>query len=381
MPNVESLQEAQLIILVILSTTDWRLADPFRRQLAIWTSSNFTSTELVKHRAQGMKQFLDQVQDALCPELVDRLLLQLGRSHTRPDGITRTRNAINTLLNEIDGLQSEAVASAQISQRRLTEIEEAASENGFSKTTGEFPLQLFSAINYEDTPLEPFVLRISNLRKGELTDVEMVQRAANERESYAEAISNTVGHLLLGDVFQKCEVRDIFAPNATADWSALKEEANAIEERGQTPVLVLDNPTRPDWVWEWEYPTSQDGTYPRPPDLVIHHEEGRGGTYVADFNAIQVFSGAVVPGQSLLFARETFSLVTFRKYRDNIFVRAGTSAVAGSTTLVDLQLTFERRVQVEHNQIVRIRYQVAPTSGGENGDILRGTRKWVGSHC
>lgn len=258
--NVESLQEAQLIILVILSTTDWRLEDPFRRQLAIWTSSNFASTELVKHRAQGMKQFLDQVQDALCPKLVDRLLLQLGRSHTRPDGITRTRNAINTLLNEIDGLQSEALASAQISQRRLTEIEEAASENGFSKTTGEFPLQLFSAINYEDTPLEPFVLRISNLRKGELTDVEMVQRAANERESYAEAISNTVGHLLLGDVFQKCEVRDIFAPNATADWSALKEEANAIEERGQTPVLVLDNPTRPDWVWEWEYPTSQDGT-------------------------------------------------------------------------------------------------------------------------
>ncbi len=362
--NVESLQEAQLIILVILSTTDWCLADTFRRQLAIWTSSNFKSTELVKHRAQGMKQFLDQVQDALCPELVDRLLLQLGKSHTRPDGITRTRNAINTLLNEIDCLQSEAVASAQISQCRLTEIEEAASEKGFSKTTGEFPLQLFCSINYEDTPLEPFVLKISNLRKGELTDVEMAQRAANERESYAEAISNTVGHLLLEDVFRKCEVRDIFAPNATAYWSALKEETNAIEERGQTPILVLDNPTRPDWVWEWEYPASQDGTYPRPPDLVIHREEGRGDGYVADFNAIQVFSGAVAPGQSLLFARETFSLVTFRKYRDNIFVRAGTSAVAGSTALVDLQLTFERRVQVEHNQIVRIRYQVAPTSGG-----------------
>jgi hypothetical protein len=112
-------------------------------------------------------------------------------------------------------------------------------------------------------------------------------------------------------------------------------------------------------VWEWEYPTSEDGTYPRPSDLVIRHEDGRGDGYVADFNDIQVFSGAVVPGLSLLFARETFSLVTFKKYRDNILVKSGTSEVAGSRTLVDLRLTFERRVQVKQNQIVRIRYQVA----------------------
>lgn len=356
--NVESLQEAQLVIFVILSTAEWRLAEPFRRQLAIWKSSNFKSTELVKHRAKGMKQHLDQIRDALCPELVDQLLSQLKRSHTRPEGIARTRNAFNILLDEIEGLQSEAVASAQISQSRLKEIEKAASENGFSKTTGEFPLQLFSSVTYEDTPLEPFTLAISNLRKGELTDVEMAQRAVNERESYAEAIANTVGNVLLQDVFRKCEVRDIFAPNATTYWSALKEEANTFKARGLTPVLVLDNPTRPDWVWEWEYPTSQDGTYPRPPDLVIRHEDGRGDGYVADFNDIQVFSGSVVPGQSLLFARETLSLVTFKKYHDNIFVKADTSEIAGSTTLIDLRLTFERRVRVEHNQIVRIRYEM-----------------------
>jgi hypothetical protein len=358
--NVESLQEAQLVILAILSTNDWRLPEPLRRQLAIWTSSNFQATELVKSRAQGIKQRLEQIQDALCPELVDRLLSQLERSHTRSEAITRTSNAINMLLGEIDGLQSDAVASAQISQSRLNEIEEAASEIGFSRTTGEFPLQLFSSITYEDTHLEPFTLTISNLRKGELTDVEMAQRAVNERESYAEGIANTVGNVLFEDVFRKCEVKDVFAPNATTYWSTLKVEATTLRERGLTPVLVLDNPTRPDWVWEWEYPTSEDGTYPRPSDLVIRHEDGRGDGYVADFNDIQVFSGAVVPGLSLLFARETFSLVTFKKYRDNIFVKSGTSEVAGSRTLVDLRLTFERRVQVKQNQLsgFAIRWQV-----------------------
>ena len=229
------------------------------------------------------------------------------------------------------------------------------------------PIQLFSSITYEVAPQEPFTLTISKLRKGELTEVEMAQRAVNERESYAEAVANAVGVLLLSDVFRKSEIRDVLAPDATAYWSALKAEAKALQELGLTPVLILDNPTRPDWVWEWEYPTSQDGTYPRPPDLVIRHEEGRGDGYVADFNDIQVFSGAVVPGQSLLFARETFSMVTFRKYREDVFVKAAASEVAGSRTLVDLRLTYERHVRGAHNKIVRIRYEVANPMSGVNG--------------
>ena len=364
--DVESLQDAQLIIFVILSVAEWRPGESLRRQLAIWTSSNFQSTEPLKHRAEAMKQRLDEVKDALCPELVDRLISHTGKTHRRPDGIARTRNALDALLNEIAGLQSDAVANAQVSPQRLKEIEEAASEQGFSKDTGEFPLQLFSSITYDDAHQEPFTLIISKLRKGELTDIEMAQRAVNERESYAEAVANHVGALLLSDVIQKSEVRDVFAPDATTYWSALKEEAKALKELGLTPVLILDNPTRPDWVWEWEYP-SQDGAYPRPPDLVVRHEEGRGDGYVADFNDIQVFSGAVVLGESLLFAREAFSSVTFKKYRENVFVKADASEVAGSRTLVDLRLTYERRVRVGHNQIVRIRYEVANPMPQANG--------------
>ena len=356
--DVESLQDAQLIIFVILSAAEWRLGEPLRRQLAIWTSSNFQPTELVKHRAEAMKQRLDEVGDALCPELIDRLLSQMGKPHRRPEGIARTRNAIDTLLNEIAGLQSDAVANAQVSAQRLKEIEEAASEQGFSRDTGEFPLQLFSSMAYEDAPQEPFTLVISNLRKGELTDVEMAQRAVNERESYAEAVANHVGALLLWDVIRQSEVRDVVAPDADAYWIALKDEAKKLKEIGLTPLLILDNPTRPDWVWEWEHP-DRDSAYPRPSDLAIRHEqEARGDGYVGDFNEIAVFSGAVSPGESLLLAREAFSSVTFKSYRTNVFVKAEVSEVAESKTLIDLRLTFERSVKVGHNQIVRIRYDL-----------------------
>jgi hypothetical protein len=361
--DVQSLQEAQLVIFVVLSAGDWRLGESLRRQLAIWTSSNFQATELLKHRAETMKQRLDQVGDSLCPVLVDRLLAQSKKTHTRPDGIARTRNAIDNLLIEIAGLQTDAVANAQVSPQRLKQIELAASEKGFSKDTGEFPLQFFSSIDYQDAPQEPFTLNFSKLRKGELTDVEMAQRAGNEREYYAKTVANHVGALLLWDVIRKSEVRDVLALDATTFWSVLKEEAKALKRLGLTPVLILDNPTHPKWVWEWQHP-SQDSAYPRPSDLVIHRKKkGRGHRYIADFNDIQVFSAALNSGESLLLARETFSSVTFKKYRDEVFVNAATSEVAGSRTLVDLRLTYERCVNVEHNKIVRIRYEMAnPTA-------------------
>jgi hypothetical protein len=285
--------------------------------------------------------------------------IQTGKTHTRPVGIARTRKAIDNLLNEIASLQTDAVANAQVSPQRLREIEEAASENGFSKDTGTFPLQLFSSFAYEDAPQEPFTLTFSKLRKGELTDVEMAQRAGNEREYYAKTVANHVGTLLLSDVIRKSEVRDVLAPDAATYWETLKKEAKSLKELGLIPVLILDNPTHPDWVWEWEHP-SQDSVYPRPLDLVIRLEKGgRGAGYIADFNDIQVFAAGIAPGESLLVARETFSEVKFRKYRDNVFVKTAVTEVTDSKTLVDLRLTWERQIRTEHNKIHRIRYATA----------------------
>jgi hypothetical protein len=187
----------------------------------------------------------------------------------------------------------------------------------------------------------------------------MAQRAGNEREYYAKTVANHVGTLLLSDVIRKSEVRDVLAPDAATYWETLKKEAKSLKELGLIPVLILDNPTHPDWLWEWEHP-SQDSVYPRPLDLVIRLEKGgRGAGYIADFNDIQVFAAGIAPGESLLVARETFSEVKFRKYRDNVFVKTAVTEVTDSKTLVDLRLTWERQIRTEHNKIHRIRYATA----------------------
>ena len=355
--DVESLQEAQLVLIAVLSSADWKPGESLRRQLATWISSSFTSTEILKSRASAMKSRLDEVGDGLCAELVDRMLQRTNKAHTRIQGVARAKGGINALLDEIAGLQSDAVASAQVSAQRLREIEDAASKQGFDAATGEFPIQLFKDVIHDSVSREAFTLTISKQRKGEFTEIEMAQRAVNEDEYYAKTIANHVGALLLSDVVRQCKIRDVIAPDANAYWAALKDEARHLTDQGLTPLLILDNPTRPDWVWEWQYP-EMDGAYPRPADIAIRQEkDGRGDGYICDLNDIQVFSGPVVPGGSLLLARETFSCVGFREYRKAVFVKAETVEVAESKTLVDLRLSFERAVDVEFPSIVRIRYE------------------------
>lgn len=261
------------------------------------------------------------------------------------------------LFDEILEIQNQAVASAPVSAARLEEVENAASELGFKKTTGDFPIQLFQYVKHDKTPREKFTLTLSKQRKGEFTSVEMAQRAANDNEYYARTIANYVGARLLSDVFLQCKIRDVMALDANAYWKILKAESDRLTENGLTPVLILDNPTRPDWLWEWLHP-GIDSAYPRPHDLVIHHrKDDRGNNYIADINLIQVFSGPVMYGESLLLARETFYQVGFTEYRESIFIKAETVEVSESAKLVDLQLSYERSVDVRYPNILRIRYE------------------------
>lgn len=363
--DVDSLQEAQLILLTLHSSADWKASETLLRQLATWTSTCFNCTTILKSRIDAMRSRLETVGDQLCTKLIDMLLVMTSREHTRSQGIARTKAGISALLDEIAGLHSNAVANANVSARRLREVEVAASAQAFTAESGEFPIQLFSKLVRNSMPQKKFTLCITNLRKGEFTEVEMEQRAVNENEWYAKTIANHLGALLLADVVRMCNVREVIAPDADTYWTVLKDESLRFVKQRLTPILILDNPTRPDWIWEWQYP-DVDGAYPRPADLTVRQEHrGRGDGYVCDLNKIQVYSGSVASGTSLLIARETFSSVAFREYHENVFVKAETENVPESKTLVNLKLSYERAVEVAFPNIVRIRYDTSTASKEE----------------
>ncbi len=118
---------------------------------------------------------------------------------------------------------------------------------------------------------------------------------------------------------------------------------------------MLDNATRPDWVWDWQH-ADFGATQKRPDDLQVRRREGQGAGYQCDFNDIEVYVAPLPIGQSLLLSSEMFRGLTFTNYGEDSFVRVEVGDLEGGKNLVDLKLTFSRRVEVGEPRAVRLTY-------------------------
>lgn len=203
--------------------------------------------------------------------------------------------------------------------------------------------------------MENFTLTFTQVRRGELTQLQMEQRAVNEAEYFADAMAQQVAIVVLGDVLHRSDIKEIAVREGEAYWKALKAESGLIVAKGGTPILLLDNATRPDWVWDWQH-ADFDATHKRPDDLQVRRREGQGADYQCDFNDIEVYVAPLPIGQSLLLSSEVFRNLTFTDYGDGRFVRAEVVELEGAKNLVDLKLTFARRVEAGEPRAVRLAY-------------------------
>ena len=254
----------------------------------------------------------------------------------------------------LEGRREEALAAQPIDPDRLLAIGRFASTTGFSKEKGHFPVHLFP-IGSTTENLEDFTLTFTQVRRGELTQLQMEQRAVNEAEHFADAMAQQVAIVVLNDVLNQSEVKEIAVQDAEAYWKALQAEAHLIVAKGGTPILLLDNATHPEWVWDWQH-ADFDATHKRPDDLQVRRRERQGAGYQCDFNDIEVYVAPLPNGQSLLLSSEVFRALTFTDYDDGQFARAEAVELEDSKNLVDLKLTFSRRVDVGEARLVRLVY-------------------------
>jgi hypothetical protein len=108
-------------------------------------------------------------------------------------------------------------------------------------------------------------------------------------------------------------------------------------------------------VWDWQH-ADFGAAHKRPDDLQVRRREGQGAGYLCDFNDIEVYVAPLPLGQSILLAREAFRSLTFTSYGDDRFVRVEVEELAGTKNLVDLKLTFSRRVEAGELRVVRLVY-------------------------
>jgi hypothetical protein len=351
--DLASLQEAQLVILAALSTQDWAVSDSLRRQIEIWLPAHNANIETLRFQISSLLTLFDQTPTP--PEVLQALIVLVGKTHAAADGWLRTRNGLQSLQTAMEESHAAALEAAPIDPARLEELAEYASSKAFSQDDGNFPLQLFTEITSSPAPLQDFTLTMQQVRKGELTVDPLQQRAANEEEYWADTMAGQVGARILLDVISHGEHRDIPAPDAATYWTALKAEAERMLASGLHPILILDNQTRPEWVWQWQH-ADYGSEYPRPDDLQVRRLANQGDHYICHFNEIAVYAAAIDPGRSLILSKERFMSLTFRHFENGKPVVITVTERADNTALVDLHLRFSRRAQVGEDAVIHLHY-------------------------
>lgn len=351
--DVGSLQDSQLELFALLSTAAWGVSRSLQRQIEVWIDGQYRSIDVIGHRLDSWLKRLEE-EPVLATEQIAMLKPRVRPSMTADDAIEAVKVGLRTVQQAVKVKREGVLAAEPIDPDRLREIARFASSSGFSAADGEFPLQLLT-VEKTNQPQVDFTLRLQQVRKGELTRVEMDQRAANEADFFAEMLAQRVAVVVLSDVLQACTIRDVEAPNADTYWNVLKVEAGKVIAKGEKPILLLDNATRPEWVWEWQH-SDYGASYKRPDDLRVQRVDGRGPGYVCDFNEIEVYAAPIAYGQSLLMSKDTFRRVTFTTYVDDSFVRVEVADLRDTKNLVDLLLSFSRQVDVGRDEAVGLVY-------------------------
>jgi hypothetical protein len=354
--DVESLQESQLELLAVLAKSEWVISRPLKRQLDVWLdprSDQYRSIEILRSR---LKSWLDRLgqEPGLSVAHIGLFKDRARPGLTPQSAIEHTKAGLLATQQALEERREETLAAQPIDQNRLMEIERFASSMGFSTNKGHFPVHLFP-IESTVEALEDFTLTFTQVRRGELTQMQMEQRAVNEEEYFADAMAQQVAIVVLSDVLHRSDIKEVAVQDADAYWRVLKSESQQILTKGGKPILLLDNSTRPDWVWDWQH--ADFGTkHKRPDDLLVKRREGLGAGYVCDFNDIEIYVAPLPIGQSILISKDAFRSLTFTNFGDSRFVKVKVSELKGTNNLVDLKLTFSRRTEAGDSRAIRLIY-------------------------
>lgn len=355
--DVASLQESQLELLAVLATGAWSLPRSLQRQLDVWFDARFdsySSIDVLRDRLRNWLERLD-AQPGLSVDHIDLMKARVKPGVPGQKAIDHVRAGLLTAQQALEDRREETLAAQPIDPNRLVEIGRYASASAFSKDKGHFPIHLFP-IGRTAEDLEEFTFTFTQVRRGELTQLQMDQRAVNEAEFFDDAMAQQVAIVVLNDVLRRSDIKEIAVQDGDAYWKALQAQADLIVAKGGTPILLLDNATRPDWVWDWQHP-GFDATHKRPDDLKVRRRDGQGEGYQCDFNQIEVYVAPLRIGQSVLLSREVFRALTFTDYGEGQFVRVEVVEPEGAKNLVDLRLTFARRVDIGESTVVRLVYE------------------------
>lgn len=257
---------------------------------------------------------------------------------------------IETCETEIHQVRETEIAAAPIDPTRLEAIAEAAAATAFSAVDGAFPLPMFKTVAFVDDDLLRFSHRLRT-DKGRYTAPLMREPFGNEAEYWTTSLHDLVGAVVFNDVVKARPAVRRAPRSAAGYWTAIKAAVEAVEEAGQTPIIVRNNRGEPQCLTEWHFDFSGSK---RPADLRIQQVEGRGDGYDFDLNDTPVYSSPWAGAATWVLGREALARVDFQRLIDGRAVEVGFEADASDVWAGVAHATFARRVSVAAGPIWRI---------------------------
>lgn len=352
--DLDSLRAGQLSLFLLMARDSWRPYARVEELLQTW----------LRNEDETLREFADEL-DAWIMILEDdsfRDFTDLFNAvNEKPDwtfdqALTCVRNGFDALRQQIAEMRLKAIEQADISEARLIDVSKWASESGFRQETGAFPLQLFRQVNASAEEFEARSLVLQKVAKGEYTEPLMAPRPMNNAEWFDHTIRDHVGAFLLRDSIIKMTVEDLDAGSPELYWEHVKAYARRAVNDGRSPILLVENRTRPDWAYEWSHQIGDRGDIP--PDLNVWRDDKiRSDAYICHFNEVAVYFGTAIPyGRSILITSESFRSVTFTRFATGYPVVAEAEDVQDEPLQINLLLTWRTEIIADDYPGIRLIY-------------------------
>ena len=354
--DMDSLRGGQIAVMSLFVTPRWDPIRPIDEGLRRWALEDEGKLRDLRH---DMEQWINQLASESMAAYKGVFDCYNKQSDPNPEfnqALQLISNAVGAIKNRVDEIRSEVIRDTPVANERLREIERWASQTAFTKNTADFPVSLFKDVNASEEVGEQRSLILQRRDKGEYTQPLMAQTPVNENEWFSETIKNHVAGFVMAQILR--QLRPETADGTTADqyWAEVKRFRDRIVAAGHRPMLLVENPTIPNWIWEWSLTEWEKDREP-PFGLALTRNaefDGKEG-YLGNFGDVAVFNAPLPSGSSYLIAIDALQKIEFTRHGEG-FIEASWQPVEGESRLINITLSWHFRMHLRNLPAMKLTY-------------------------
>lgn len=361
--DLDSLRAGQIAVMSLLVSPGW---DPVRQideVLRRWVREDEGKLRDLRH---DMEQWASQIGGGDMSEYKGVFDCYNTQSDPKPEfdnALKLISGAIDAIAKRVEEIRGEALRDAPVAEERLRDVERWASQTAFAKDSADFPVSVFVDVQAIETEGERRGLILQRRDKGEFTHPPMAQLPVNEKEWFAETMNRQVAGFVMAQVLR--QVRAETADGSTSDryWAQVKRFRDHSVAAGHRPMLLVENPTVPNWIWEWSLTEWEKNREP-PYGLALTRDaefDGKEG-YLGNFGDVAVFNAPLPPGGSYLVTLDALEKIEFTRHGQG-FVQATWQPVEGEGRLIDVTLSWHFKLHLRDLPAMKLTY---PRKTGES---------------